>query len=93
MRQETQKQQAAANSRIKTSAAEGVLKISQIYAKATAFLKLKRRSFKIGHLLYMSTVFDVLNRFRLCEGSPVVAKRTAKDARGNMHPRGPTHIF
>ena len=29
----------------------------------------------------MSTVFDVLSRFRLCKGSPVVAKRTAKDAR------------
>ena len=31
----------------------------------------------------MSTVFDVLSRFRLCKGFPVVAKRTAKDARGN----------
>ena len=37
MRPETQKQQAAANSRIKTSAAEGVLKILEIYAKATEF--------------------------------------------------------
>ena len=33
--------------------------------------------------MYMSTVFDVLNRFRFCKGFPVVAKRTAKDARGN----------
>ena len=31
----------------------------------------------------MSTVFDVLNRFRLCKGFPVVANRTAKEARGN----------
>ena len=31
----------------------------------------------------MSTVFDVLSRFRLCKGFPVVAKRTARDARGN----------
>ena len=31
----------------------------------------------------MSTVFDVLSRFRLCKSFPVVAKRTAKDARGN----------
>ena len=31
----------------------------------------------------MSTVFDVLSRFRLCKGFPVVAKRTAKDGRGN----------
>ena len=31
----------------------------------------------------MSTVFDVLSRFRLCKGFPVVEKRTAKDARGN----------
>ena len=31
----------------------------------------------------MSTVFDVLSRFRLCKGLPVVAKRTAKGARGN----------
>ena len=31
----------------------------------------------------MATVFDVLSRFRLCKGFPVVAKRTAKDARGN----------
>ena len=31
----------------------------------------------------MSTVFDVLNSFRLCKGSPVIAKRTAKDTRGN----------
>ena len=37
MRPETQKQQTAANSRIKTSAAEGVLKILEIYAKATEF--------------------------------------------------------
>ena len=29
----------------------------------------------------MSIVFDVLSRFRLCKGFPVVAKRTAKDAR------------
>ena len=34
--------------------------------------------------LYVSTVFDVLSRFCLCEGFPVVAKRTAKDARGNI---------
>ena len=33
--------------------------------------------------MYMSTVFDVLSRFRLSKGFPVVAKRTAKDARGN----------
>ena len=31
----------------------------------------------------MSTVFNVLSRFRLCKRFPVVAKRTAKDARGN----------
>ena len=31
----------------------------------------------------MSTVFDVLSRFRLFKGFPVVAKRTAKDARGS----------
>ena len=31
----------------------------------------------------MSTVFDVLHRFCLCKVSLVVAKRTAKDARGN----------
>ena len=31
----------------------------------------------------MSTVFDVLSRFCLCKGFPVVAQRTAKDARGN----------
>ena len=31
----------------------------------------------------MSTIFDVLSRFRLCKDFPVVAKRTAKDARGN----------
>ena len=37
MRPETQKQQTDANSRIKTSAAERVLKISEIYAKATEF--------------------------------------------------------
>ena len=34
--------------------------------------------------MYVSTVFDVLSRFCLCEGFPVVAKRTAKDARGNI---------
>ena len=34
--------------------------------------------------MYVSTVFDVLSRFWLCEGFPVVAKRTAKDARGNI---------
>ena len=34
--------------------------------------------------LYVSTVFDVLSRFCLCKGFPVVAKRTAKDARGNI---------
>ena len=34
---EEKKQQTAANSRIKTSAAEGVLKILEIYAKATEF--------------------------------------------------------
>ena len=34
---ETQKQQTATNSRIKKSAAEGVLKILEIYAKATDF--------------------------------------------------------
>ena len=34
-------------------------------------------------MLYVSKVFDVLSRFCLCEGFPVVAKRTAKDARGN----------
>ena len=45
---------------------------------------MKSRSFKTGHLLYVSTVFDVLSRFCLCEGFPVVAKRTAKDARGNI---------
>ena len=82
MRPETQKQQTVTNSRIKTSAVEGVLKILEIYAKATE-LKLKRRSFKTGHLLNMSIAFDVLSRFRLCKGFPVVAKRTAKDARGN----------
>ena len=32
----------------------------------------------------MATVFDVLSRFCLCEGFPVVAKRTAKDARLNI---------
>ena len=37
MRPETQKQQTDANSRIKTSAAERVLKISEIYAKVTEF--------------------------------------------------------
>ena len=37
MRPETQKQQTAAKSRIKTSAAERVLKISEIYAKTTEF--------------------------------------------------------
>ena len=37
-----------------------------------------------GHLLYVSTVFDVLSRFCLCEGFTVVAKRTAKDAGGNI---------
>ena len=31
----------------------------------------------------MSTAFDVLSRFGLCKVFPVVAKRTAKDARGN----------
>ena len=31
----------------------------------------------------MSTAFDVLSSFHLCKGFPVVAKRTAKDARGN----------
>ena len=31
----------------------------------------------------MSTVFDVLSRLRLCKSFPVVAKRIAKDARGN----------
>ena len=82
MRPEKQKQQIISNSRIATLAVEGVLKILEIYAKATEFY-LKRRSFKTGHLLYMSTVFDVLSRFRLCKGFPVVAKRTAKDARGN----------
>ena len=34
--------------------------------------------------MYVSTVFDVLSRFCLCEGFPVVAKRTVKDARGNI---------
>ena len=34
--------------------------------------------------MYVSTVFDVLSRFCLCEGFPVVAKRTAKAARGNI---------
>ena len=34
--------------------------------------------------LYVSTVFDVLTRFCLWEGFPVVAKRTAKDARGSI---------
>ena len=34
--------------------------------------------------MYVSTVVDVLSRFCLCEGFPVVAKRTAKDARGNI---------
>ena len=37
MRPETQKQLTDANSRIKTSAAERVFKISEIYAKATEF--------------------------------------------------------
>ena len=32
----------------------------------------------------MSTVFNVLSRFCLYEGFPVIAKRTAKDARGNI---------
>ena len=36
MRPETQKQQTAANSRIKTSAAEGVLKILEIFAWVAA---------------------------------------------------------
>ena len=31
----------------------------------------------------MSTFFDVLSRFSLCNFFSVVAKRTAKDARGN----------
>ena len=31
----------------------------------------------------MSTVFDVLSRFRLCKGVPAVAKPKAKDVRGN----------
>ena len=31
----------------------------------------------------MSTVFDVLSRFRLFKGFPVVAKRPAKDTRGS----------
>ena len=64
MRPETQKQQ---------TAAERVLKISEIYAKATEFL-LKWRSFKTGHLFYVSTVFDVLSRFWLCKGFPVDAR-------------------
>ena len=34
--------------------------------------------------MYVSTVFDALSKFCLCEGFPVVAKRTAKDARGNV---------
>ena len=50
MRPETQKQQTAANSRIKTSAGEGVLKILEIYAKATEFY-VKLRSLKTGDLL------------------------------------------
>ena len=42
MRPEPQEQQTAANSRIKITAAEGVLKILEIYAKATL---LKRAAF------------------------------------------------
>ena len=38
----------------------------------------------------MSTVFDVLNRFPC---APVVAKRTAKDTRGNTVARGGTWVF
>ena len=34
--------------------------------------------------MYLSTVFGVLSKFCLCDGFPVVAKRTAKDARGNI---------
>ena len=34
-------------------------------------------------VLTLSTVFDVLSRFGLCNFFPVVAKRTAEHARGN----------
>ena len=74
MRPETQKQQTDANSRIKTSAAERVFKISEIYAKAGVLIEVKIFQ---DWTLYVSTVFDVLSRFCLCEGFPVVAKRTA----------------
>ena len=34
-------------------------------------------------VVHVSSVFDVLSRFRLCKSFPVVGKPTAKDARGN----------
>ena len=52
--------------------------ISAIYAKATVLIEVK-----IFKRLDVSTVFDILSRFCLCKGFPVVAKCAAKDARGN----------
>ena len=76
MRPETQKQQTDANSRIKTSAAERDLcEGNRVLIEVKIFQE---------WTLYVSTVFDVLSRFCLCESVPVVAKRTAKDARGNI---------
>ena len=73
MRPETQKQQTATNSRIKTSRdlCEGNRVLIEV------------KIFQDWTIAYISTVSDALSRFRLCKGFPEVAKRTAKDARGN----------
>ena len=51
--------------------------ISAIYAKATVLIEVK--IFQD----WTFVVFDILSRFCLCKGFPVVAKCTAKDARDN----------
>ena len=81
MRPETQKQQTAANSRIKTSAAEGVLKDLRDLCEGNRVLSEVKIFQDWRFVVHMSTVFDVLRRFRLCKGFPVLSRKTHRQKR------------
>ena len=65
MRPETQKQQTAANSRIKTSAAEGVLKDLRDLCEGNRVLSEAKIFQDWTFVVYMSTVFHVFKQVSL----------------------------
>ena len=82
MRPETQKQQTAANSRIKTSAVEGVLKDLRDLCEGNRVLNEVKIFQDWRFVVQISTVFDVLRRFRLCvKGFPVLSHKTHRQRR------------